>query len=60
MSVKLDQFNFGGDIFRRTGTNEWNDVTKLYASDAQVNNYFGHEVSVSGGYIVIFANHGPT
>jgi hypothetical protein len=35
-------------IFRRTGTNSWDSGTKIVASDAQDEDYFGYSVSISG------------
>jgi uncharacterized repeat protein (TIGR02543 family) len=40
-------------VFRRTGINSWDSGTKLVAPDADINNSFGHSVSVAGEYAVI-------
>ena len=42
-------------IFRRTGTNTWDDGTKILASDAAGGDYFGSSVAISGDYAVVGA-----
>ena len=42
-------------IFLRTGTNTWDGGTKITASDAQVNDWFGFSVAISGDYAVVGA-----
>ena len=42
-------------VFERDGTGIWQEVQKLTASDAGVDNVFGSAVSVSGNYAVIGA-----
>jgi hypothetical protein len=41
-------------VFRRTGTNEWNDVTKIEAPDSAFLN-FGRSVAIDGNYAVVAA-----
>ena len=43
-------------VFERTD-DEWREVTKLTASDAESGDHFGHAVSVSGNYAVVSALH---
>ncbi|MCF8307023.1 MAG: IPT/TIG domain-containing protein [Ignavibacteriales bacterium] len=49
--------NGGAYIFYRNqgGENNWGEVKKITASDAQLRDYFGHSVSLSGYYAVIGA-----
>ena len=42
-------------IFKRTGTNIWYDETKIVAFDAEVGDYFGTSVSISGNYAIVGA-----
>jgi len=42
-------------IFRRTGANTWDSGTKIVASDAQANDYFGRSVAISGDYAIVGA-----
>jgi hypothetical protein len=42
-------------IFRRTGTNTWDSVTKIIAKDPQDDDYFGYSVSISGDYAIVGA-----
>jgi hypothetical protein len=42
-------------IFHRTGTNTWDADTKITASDAADNDYFGHSVSISDDYAIVGA-----
>lgn len=42
-------------IFDRDGSN-WNETTKLIASDGQTIDYFGTWVSISGNYLIVGAN----
>ena len=37
------------------GTDNWGEVVKLTASDAQDSDYFGHSVTMSGDYVVVGA-----
>ncbi len=39
-------------IFRRTGTNSWDDGTKIVAFDASPSKGFGATVSISGDYLI--------
>ena len=41
-------------VFKKT-TDEWEQIQKLEASDAQAKDHFGHSVAISGDYIVIGA-----
>jgi hypothetical protein len=43
-------------IFHRTGINSWDDGVKVVASDAQINDFFGTSVAISGDYAVIGAD----
>ena len=46
-------FNSGSAyIFHRTGTNTWDAGTKILASDAAVNDYFGYSVAIDGDYAI--------
>jgi hypothetical protein len=42
-------------IFQRTGANTWDTGTKIKASDAQANDWFGYSVSISGDYAIVGA-----
>ena len=42
-------------IFHRTGTSTWDAGTKITAPDAQVGDYFGCSVSISGDYAIVGA-----
>ncbi len=42
-------------IFHRTDTNTWDSGTKIMASDAQGNDYFGCSVGISGSYAIVGA-----
>ena len=42
-------------IFLRTGTNTWDSGTKIVASDAATNDYFGCSVAISGDYVSVGA-----
>lgn len=42
-------------VFRRIGTNLWNIGTKIIASDADIDDYFGYSVAVSGDYAIVGA-----
>jgi hypothetical protein len=46
-------------VFQRkqNGTDSWGEVTKLIASDAQVEDSFGYSVAISGDVIVVGASH---
>lgn len=43
-------------IFHRTGTNTWDNGTKIVADDAQTLDRFGRSVSISGDYLVVGAD----
>ena len=43
-------------IFRRTGLNDWVEVAKLTASDAQNTDNYGVSVSISGDYAIVGAS----
>ncbi|MEJ2255063.1 MAG: hypothetical protein P8Y75_12000, partial [Nitrospirota bacterium] len=47
-------------IFRRTGTNAWDDVVKITAPelDQLVNSQFGHSVAIEGDLVVVGAPFG--
>ena len=47
-------------VFHRTGTNTWDAGTKIVASDAEADDYFGHAVSISGDYCVVGAYYEDT
>ncbi len=49
-------------IFHRDegGVDNWGEVNKLTASDAQSNDWFGHSVSISGDYAIIGAPYDDT
>jgi len=40
-------------IYHRTGTNTWDAGTKIVASDASANSYFGISVAISGDYAIV-------
>jgi len=42
-------------IFHRTGTNTWDTGYKITAYEAQVSDYFGMNVSISGDYAIVGA-----
>lgn len=42
-------------IFKNTGNNNWNEVTKLEASDKSENDLFGYSVSVFGKHAIVGA-----
>jgi hypothetical protein len=42
-------------IFRRTGANTWDSGTKIVASDAAANDWFGWAVAINGDYAVVGA-----
>jgi hypothetical protein len=42
-------------IFKRTGLNTWDAGTKIVASDAEQNDWFGTSVAISGDYVVVGA-----
>jgi len=42
-------------IFRRTGTNTWDAGTKIVASDAAADDYFGTSIGISGDYAIVGA-----
>ncbi len=42
-------------VFHRTGMNSWGERVKLVASDAEVDDWFGLSVSISGDYAIIGA-----
>ncbi|MDH5753103.1 MAG: Ig-like domain-containing protein, partial [Deltaproteobacteria bacterium] len=43
-------------VFQRDpGTDNWNEVAILHASDAQADDSFGHSVSISGDYAIVGA-----
>jgi hypothetical protein len=42
-------------LYRRTGLNTWDDVTKIYAPDAQEQDVFGSSVAIDGEYLIIGA-----
>jgi formate-dependent nitrite reductase cytochrome c552 subunit len=44
-------------IFRRTGTNTWDDGTKIVASDAAGYDNFGWSVAISGDYAIVGARN---
>ncbi len=44
-------------IFERDGTGNWNQTTKLLASDGAAYDNFGHAVALSGDRIVVGATH---
>lgn len=46
-------------VFRRTGPNSWDDVTKLVASDGQAMDGFGWSVDIDGDYAVAGARLSP-
>ena len=43
-------------IFRRTGTNTWDTGTKILASDAATNDWFGFSVAIDGSYAIVGAH----
>ncbi|MCF8431552.1 MAG: T9SS type A sorting domain-containing protein, partial [Melioribacteraceae bacterium] len=43
-------------IFKNDGSDNWNFVKKLVASDRADNDYFGNSVAISGDYAIIGAN----
>jgi len=47
-------------IFHRTGTNTWDGGTKIVAFDAEVADWFGHGVSISGDYAIAGAQYENT
>jgi hypothetical protein len=42
-------------IFHRTDTNTWDAGTKIVASDAAQEDFFGHSVAISGDYAIVGA-----
>jgi hypothetical protein len=42
-------------VFHRTDLNSWDTGTKLVATDAQANDYFGFSVALSGDYAIVGA-----
>ncbi len=42
-------------VFHRTGTNEWDYGTKLFAENPETDAYFGYSVGISGDYIIVGA-----
>jgi hypothetical protein len=42
-------------IFRRTGTHTWDTGTKIVASDAAANDFFGFSVAIDGDYAIVGA-----
>lgn len=44
-------------IFHMTGLNTWDGGTKIVASDAQADDYFGISVSISGDYAIVGAKN---
>jgi hypothetical protein len=42
-------------VFHRTGTDTWDAGTKITASDAADNDYFGYSVAISGDYAIVGA-----
>ena len=51
--------NFAGAAYiyfkDQGGTDNWGEVTKLVASDAEPGDYFGRSVSISGDYAIVGA-----
>ena len=47
-------------IFERDAAGNWNEVSKLVASDAEPNDYFGTSVFIDGGRIIIGAPYEDT
>ena len=43
-------------IFHRTGTNTWDVETKIMASDAEAEDWFGTSVAISGDYAIVGAS----
>ena len=42
-------------IFKNNGNNNWNEITKLEASDKSDNDFFGYSVSVFGKHVIVGA-----
>ena len=43
-------------IFRKDSSGNFNEISKITASDAEDNDYFGYDVAVSGNYVVVGAS----
>ena len=44
-------------IFHKTGGNTWDSGTKIVASDASADDFFGFSVSINGDYAIVGADH---
>ncbi len=42
-------------VFRRTGPNDWDGGTKLFAPDGQADDWFGGSVALNGDYVIVGA-----